>query len=299
MGQQGRSRTNGQGGPGAVDGFFEYARERQLIKLRRDAGESPPFTGDPVLRAYRFCNVFREDDRTTAWFRQNVRDVLRESPTEVTLATITFRWFNRIEVGEQILDILLEDGWNAKRIRSRLRNVQPLVTGAYMVKTPPGMSKLEGIIWCMKHINRRSLPQMPMTSLELAHQWLTQYPYLGDFMAYEVITDLRHTFQLQDATDIMTWANPGPGAARGCEWITGHKYNRHSKTDRVAMMNVMRELLRLANSDEAFLWPEDWPRWEMREVEHTLCEYDKYMRAVNGQSLKRRFDASHQGEERT
>ena len=243
------------------------------------------------MRAYRFCNVFREDDKTTAWFRRNVRNVLRKHPADVALATITFRWFNRIEVGERILDILVNEGWNARKIKSRLRGVSPIVTGAYMVKTPPGMTKLDGIAQCMKGVTHRKLLSLPNTSLEEAHAWLTQLPHQGDFTAYEVVTDLRHTKALEKANDILTWANPGPGAARGCTWLTGREYNRHSKVDRVAMMNVMRQLLELANDDSVFLWPEEWPRWELREVEHTLCEFDKYMRATkNGQRLKRRFE---------
>jgi len=30
-------------------------------------------------------------------------------------------------------------------------------------------------------------------------------------------------------------------------------------------------------------------RWEMREVEHWLCEYDKYRRAASGKRMKRKF----------
>jgi hypothetical protein len=38
---------------------------------------------------------------------------------------------------------------------------------------------------------------------------------LGPFLAYEIVTDLRFTALLENAPDIMTWANPGPGAKRG------------------------------------------------------------------------------------
>jgi hypothetical protein len=43
--------------------FFAYARERYWIKLRRDQGLPAPWTTDPILQQYRFCNVFRADDR--------------------------------------------------------------------------------------------------------------------------------------------------------------------------------------------------------------------------------------------
>jgi hypothetical protein len=38
-------------------------------------------------------------------------------------------------------------------------------------------------------------------------------------------------------------------------------------------------------------WPHEWPAWEMREVEHTLCEFDKYERARLGEGRpKQRFN---------
>jgi hypothetical protein len=47
----------------------------------------------------------------------------------------------------------------------------------------------------------------------------------------------------------------------------------------------MQELLAQANEE----WPEAWRPWEMREVEHWLCEYDKWRRGMGGQRLKRRM----------
>jgi hypothetical protein len=47
------------------------------------------------------------------------------------------------------------------------------------------------------------------------------------------------------------------------------------------MMSIMQEILSFSKSDE--YWPQNWPHWEMREVEHTLCEFDKYERARLGE----------------
>jgi hypothetical protein len=35
--------------------------------------------------------------------------------------------------------------------------------------------------------------------------------------------------------------------------------------------------------DSITSWPTEWSDWEMRDVEHTLCEYDKYLRCQSGQ----------------
>lgn len=263
-----------------------YAVERYQIMLARRQGLREPWTSDPILREYRFCNVFREDDRTTAWIREHIREPLRDDP-KVLMAMVVARWFNRIETLERIEDLLLAGDWNPPEYRRRLKGVSPLVTGAYMVKTPPRMSKLEGIIHCINafekdaaHLATHGDPE----STELAGMWevFTEYPYLGPFMAYEIVTDLRHTYMGEKATDIMTWCSPGPGCARGLGRVMhGDKdtYSYVSPRDRQVMLLLMNELLPWINEH----WDERWPRWEMRELEHTLCEFDKYERARLGE----------------
>lgn len=290
----------------SVDRFFEYARERYQILLRRQAGGPGPWTEDPILRRFQFCNVFREDDKTTQWFAP-IRQAYRGDPS-ILEATIIFRWFNRIETGQVLRDSNLLFNWNSDRARADLKDLNPLVTGAYMIKTPPKMNKLEGLIWCIENvlgkrlvgrapISCRTRP-IPVSCRSKAHElmkygngtlqemteWLQQFPYLGSFMAYEVATDLRHTSVLHHALDINSWANPGPGSARGWGRVeTGDPgvWNYQSRQHRAEIIGGMRELLDLSREDR--YWPSEWPKWEMREVEHTLCEFDKYERARLGQ----------------
>lgn len=268
--------------------FFAYARERYQLMLTKDANFDPPWTDDPILQQYRFCNVFREDDKTTRWFAKHVRHPYRHIPKVLT-ATVIFRWFNRITTGEQLMSHDLLWNWDSHRARMALADLHPLVTGAFMVKTPGGMNKLEGLIWCIEQFLEgadeclETIDQFGC-SLKTATALLAQFPYLGPFMAYEIVTDLRHTVLLDDAPDIMTWANPGPGATRGAGRVAKkdpHYYNRHSANDYDAVQSVMRRLLEASTEDR--YWPRGLPSWEMRDVEHTLCEFDKYMRARLGQ----------------
>jgi hypothetical protein len=54
--------------------FVDFVRERETIRKKKEAGKSWPWTADPVLQKYYFCNVRREHDRTTKWIATNWRD---------------------------------------------------------------------------------------------------------------------------------------------------------------------------------------------------------------------------------
>lgn len=264
--------------------FFRTARERESIRRAREAGRPWPWTNDRIFREWRFCNVHRENDKTTIWFRENIRSQ-HVQRWKIVRATFVFRWFNRIEVGEVIKDMLFDDRLDLDRMHKALRDVKPITTGAYMTKTPDGLNKLDGVLWAIKYslVELDLMQRLWGASLKDAWKDLCELPYFGPFMAYEIVTDLRHTSILENAVDIMTWANAGPGCARGISRVAGEVFRRHR--DQPKMLEIMMALLE-ASKD---LWPENWEPWEMREVEHWACEYHKYCNAKEGKRLKRRY----------
>lgn len=305
--------------------FFAYARERHAIHLRRAAGEKEPWTEDPILARGRFCCVFREDDKTTAWFRNNVRD--STSLSAVLLATVVFRMFNRITTGEAIFcqlemdpsratafDEFFETGDTRPMRRAITQFVGkrgPFVTGAYIIAGPRGYSKLDGVLKVLKtfYDEKREMVGLgagildtmgwrecsevlehsgDVVGLEMTWSWLRQFPYLGKFHSYEIVTDLRHTGLLSKAPDVMTWASVGPGARRGANRVHGRPHKTKTSTKQVT--EEMRELLEASGSRSYWPHKTGWPKWELRDVEHTLCEWDKYERVRLGQGrLKGRF----------
>jgi len=273
----------------SIEGFFNYARERYNIFLKKDVVGSPaPWTEDKILQQYRFCNIFREDDIVTKWIRKNVREPYADHPKLLGMIVLA-RWFNKIETLEVIKENNLFENWNTEDAQKALGGLSPIVSGAYIIKTPDGMNKLTGICWCLEQIlpdavHLQAHIEVGETGLADVHRVLMDYPFLGAFMSYEIVTDLRHTFMLNQAPDIMTWANPGPGAARGLSRLLGYEanhFNRSSKKDYATMMVEMQKLLELSKQDK--YWSNEYPAWEMREVEHTLCEFDKYERARLGE----------------
>lgn len=316
---------------GSIEGFFEYARKRHQISLDRAAGKPGPWTDDPILQKYRFCSVFRELDKTTRWFAENVREPMnKKKDGRLLLATVLFRMFNRIETGEAMFrDDDLLGGYSAfdkfaeagstvplkKAILKRLGTRGPYVTGSYIISAPPGYSKLDGVLEVMKRFynGKKEWPNAGagvlstmgwggapkcydqgvvqmlssgpgLFTLEATWDWLRQFDYLGVFHSYEIVTDLRHTYLLNSAPDIMTWANPGPGCRRGLNRAMGrHKSEKFESREKI--LEEMTQLLKLSRKPE--YWPRRWPKWEMRDVEHTLCEYDKYLRTASGEGRPR------------
>lgn len=315
--------------------LFDYMRARHEIYLKRKAGlPRSEWTDDPIFQQFRFCNVFRELDTTTIWLRENVRE--KVYPDLILLATVVFRWFNRIKTGEAIFiqealglggEQPGETPWEAfvrtgevDILRGNIRQYcdkGPYVTGSYIIKTPDGMDKLDGVLWCIEQFYTKSFNSSGLLetvcreydhgpklnwkqatenltigrdyaeknrpTLESVWEWLRKFPYLGDFMAYEIVTDLRHTSLLNKAPDIHRWANPGPGAMRGLNRMAGRDLK--ARLPKQQFIDEMWALLEISEDRE--LWPGDWPSLEMRDIEHSLCELDKYLRVKTGEGTPR------------
>lgn len=310
-----------------IERFFAYARARHECYLMKQS-EPDWQTKDKILWKYRFTNVFRDLDKTSAWFIDHVRDPMskRRDPN-IMLATALFRLTNRIETGEAIFcdddllgghsafDEYVRTGRTApllKSIKKRMGNRGPYVTGGYIISSPPGYPKLEGMLKVVNDFRKEKRPVIggaewpewgdqelgwqEMTKrlwssnngvrLEQMHAWLRQFTYFGPFHAYEIVTDLRHTYLMRSAPDIMLWANPGPGCRRGANRVFGRHY-KSKDADRDQLIREMRQLVQLSQQKQH--WPRDkeHPPWEMRDVEHTLCEFDKYERVRLNQGRPR------------
>lgn len=282
-----------------IERYFYWIKERHSIYLKRGLSLPPAeWTEDTILKTFKFTNPFRENDRTTVWFRDNVREPLKDDGS-VLWATIIFRWFNLIQTGEILRTSSTSAGpgglmqyWDGAEAYQQLCHQPQWVTGAYIIKTPDGMTKLDGVIWCIDQVwkERHNLMNAMRDAKLLSNGWrlLLPFQYMGPFMAYEVISDLRWTQYFENAPDIMTWANAGPGAMRGLNRIHGRdlKY-RSSRHD---WCKEMRELLAVASAH----LPADFPRLEMREIEHSLCEFDKYERVRCGEGRPRSIFKPHQ-----
>ena len=291
----------------SMERFLYWIKERHQIYKKRKAGKLKPWTDDKVLQENFFTNPYRENDKVTVWFRENIREPLREDP-RVLMATIIFRWFNYIPTGELLVHGpyqssdydnygWLED-WKEKDVIKRLDQEREagkkVFTGAFMINSPPGRPKLEAVCDRIEGNwkDRVGLLQRieDCMTLQEAHKHVMKYPGLGGFMAYEVVCDLRYTYLLKNATDKMTWCNPGPGAVRGIYRVLDISFQKGKNASSPPKPKKFNELLigLLSTARKKLKMS-----LELREIEHSLCEFDKYERARLGDGrMKRKYNAS-------
>lgn len=313
-----------------LDAFFAYARLRQTCYIMKNA-EPSWMTDDVILQENSFCNVFREQDKTTLWFAKNVRGPLNKlKHPGLLLATVLFRMFNRIETGEAMFCDDNLDGESSafheflrtgkttalrQAIIRRIGKKGPYVTGSYIIAGPGGKSKLDGMLQVVKEFHDSEAPwpnenegidwrvaskrmSQGRAPLQHAHEWLRQFSYMGTFHAYEIVTDLRWTHLLGRAPDIHSWANPGPGCRRGLNVMMGRDKDARSWANNEELLNEMDIILEQSRTAKqwgrfAAKMNDKYPKtptpisWEMRDVEHTLCEFDKYERTRKGEGRPR------------
>lgn len=275
----------------ALEWFFIYARKRYCLFQMKTDGAEKPWTDDLILQSYRFCNIFREDDKVTRWFKEHIREPYSDHPN-IVFATIAFRLFNRPETAALLLggregaERNLFIDWDPKEATRRLKGVKPLVGAAYMCPSPIGYDKLTGLVRVLNGAwkQRGTLYEFAVSngSMEQMTERLSMLDYMGKFRSYEVVCDLQYTSCLE-AHDAMTWANPGPGAKRGlCRMIFGTaKAPLGAGLNVAAQIDCMSQLLYASQNPRR--WSHIWPAWDMRTVEHTLCEFDKYERVRLGE----------------
>ena len=257
--------------------FNNYMIERHSIYERRAEGQPYPWTDDPILKEYSFCNVYRELDRVTIWIRENWREPYADHPN----LPFAMAMARQINWPDTLQEIGFPEHWNPERIKAimqgRLNRKEKVYTGAYMLTGTLGGTKVEQTIDKILTPLYEMPPRIINNSLEETWKRYLPYPGFSGFMAYEVVTDLRHTKHLENAEDIMTWANPGPGAKRGLNRIHGRELEK--SIPRKQLISEMKELLDVCNMAPLPL--------ELRDIEHCLCEFDKYERVRLGQGKPR------------
>lgn len=285
--------------------FFYWINERHRIWVARTNKENWPWTSDKILQEYKFTNVFRQLDRVTVEWTNRYTTLIGQgkkvSPGLIFFHCCLFRLFNWPPTYDALY-FGIGSRWDMKKALEILKARQEsgddeksqIFTGAYIIpnagSTDPKIKVIcKALDYIWDHRDDYAARIMKANSLERTVNILQNIYTIGPFIAYEIACDLRFTKLLVDATDKLSWANPGPGAKRGIHRLMTGKHKWPKGDARPNYVKAMRMLLVMAQEEDVL---EDHMEqggqvFEMREIEHSLCEYDKYMRVKNGEGRPR------------
>lgn len=264
--------------------FWDFINERHRVYLKKAAGLEKPWTEDSILQHWKFTNVFRELDRGTVWLRENFIEKHWEEGPLLLFNIAWYRMFNLTDTGEFLGWIVNWDtDYYTQMLEDRQASGVSVFTNAHMTHGKKGESKAlthcKGIekIWNDRGFLFKEIARVGL--LEEAFNVLLNYPCVGKFIAYEIVTDFRHTVLLKNAKDVNTWANVGPGAWRGLNFMFPNMPKENG-------LWKMIELL----EDSMDMTEEHVPEMELRDIEHSLCEFYKYVKIKNGGRGKQRYN---------
>lgn len=272
-----------------IDALLYWMEERQRIYLRKQAGESQPWTDDEILATYRFCNVYREQDRVTQWIREYWREGAFKGHPYIGFAMVVARLFNEPETLAAIEPLVLpfKPLALARALHKRARAGERVFNPAYIVSTNGvSMNKVDylmGRVLAPMWKDRERLRPGRRESLSDYATLLRTYDGIAGFMAGQIVADLKYVHPLREAKDWWDFAMSGPGSRRGMNRVFGRDVEK-GWSEPVWHSRLM-ELKDRVN--------ERLPDWmepvHGQDLQNCLCEFDKYRRAQQGGKPKQLY----------
>jgi hypothetical protein len=273
--------------------LFDFVRERHQVYLRKEAGAPKPWTSDPILQVWRFCNVYRELDTVTKWIAENWREPYRDHPY-LYFAMDVARLVNRAEtLAELGFPIPWDPAHFVRVLEGRQRRGEKVFTGAYMIhadrhfqgsKAAYLAAEVLTPLWEDRSTLRRALGgtnkarHYRTVTLAEAHRALTAYRDMGGFIAAQVLADLKYVEPLLNAPDWWTWAASGPGSRRGLNRVLGRPTNA-----KWAEPEWLQSLQALHREINPLVEAARMPKMHAQDLQNCLCEADKWWRVRLGE----------------
>lgn len=257
---------------------MKWISERQRIYNAKQRGAKKPWTKDPILQQYRFCNVYREQDAVTKWISDNWRTPNAQHP-DLWFAMVIARLFNKPEtLGALGFPYTFRPAPFVKKLKSL---PPPIFNGAYIVSTNGiAMNKVDYLVdrvlkplWAARAYIRPTHDD----TLGSFHARLTEYDGIGSFIGAQVVADLKYVMPLKFAPDWWSWASSGPGSRRGLNRVCGRPYTQSwSEKEWAAALHELQTAM------EPLMRAADLPLLHAQDLQNCLCEFDKYERTRLG-----------------
>jgi hypothetical protein len=269
--------------------YWRFAAERQEIFFRRLKNPDPPWTDDPILQHHKFTNAYRASDRVSQYLIRNVIYAGSFSSRDLFFRILLFKIFNKIETWE-LLDEALGPitfstfSFNAyeRVLSAALAKGDRLYSAAYIMPSGGRNSeyarKHQMHLQLLEKMMRDDLPDRIRDTPSMRHGFtlLRSCPSIGDFLAYQYVTDVNYS-EITNFSE-MEFVVPGPGAKDGI---------RKCFTDLGGLTEA--ELIKFITDrqEDCFAavgvrFPTLWGRrLQLIDCQNLFCEVGKYARVAH------------------
>lgn len=266
--------------------YWRFAAERQDIWIRRLRSEQPPWTHDEYLRKFKFTNPYRATDRTSQYLIGKVLYEGPQDPEEILFRTILFKLFNNIGTWQYLTDRYpaVIDAFSVDAFGSALDELmasgRTVYSAAYIMpptRSSSGGRKHHGHLLLLRRMLEDNLAERLQScrSMSEAFRSLLSYKGVGEFLAYQYITDLNYSSFLNFSE--CEFVCPGPGAIRGirkCFLTLGEysladtiRWTYERQADEFAARDL--QFTSLCGRDLQYI-----------DCQNLYCEVDKYTRVA-------------------
>ncbi len=287
------------------DLYWYFAFERQNIFFKKKQKKPAPWTNDKILQEYKFCNTYRVNDRISQYLLRNIiYNGKKYKDEDIIFRIILFKLFNKEFTWEllekEIGDItLIKFDFNifSKILENAIINGKAIYNDAYISCA----NKAFG--YERKHENHLALLRkmffedkidkrlLACKNMKEAFDILKSYPLIGNFLAYQLVTDINYSDVVNFKENEFTVV--GPGSKRGiakCFISTGD----YSNEEIIKYMYDHQEELKRLGYDFKMIGNR---KLQLIDCQGLFCEIDKYCREAfpelksNRKKIKKRYIA--------
>ncbi len=286
------------------DLYWYFAYERQNIFWQKLKGMSSPWTKDPILQEYKFCNSYRVNDRVSQYLLKKViYNGKKYNDEDMLFRIILFKLFNKESTWELLLknfsDITLSNfdkDKYSKVLESAIKNGESIYNDAYIscANKAFGYDRKHdnhlALLYKMFITDRIQDKLVKCTKMEEAFNIIKSYPLIGNFMAYQLVTDINYSNVVNFLEDEFTIA--GPGSIRGIKKCFIDKGNLSNEDIIRYMYEHQEEEFKRLHLD--FKKIGNRPL-QLIDCQNIFCELDKYCRVKfpdlksNRTKIKKRY----------
>ena len=269
------------------DLYWYFAYERQNIFIKKLNGDKPPWTNDPILNKYKFCNSYRVNDRVSQYLLKNIiYNGKTYTKEDMLFRIILFKLFNKESTWELLLKEFNEITLSTFNIKEYSKVLTHAIENNIKIYNDAYIScATKSFGYDRKHDNHLALLNkmfvldkiqnkiLKCTNMEQAFNIIKSYPLIGNFMAYQLVTDINYSNIVNWKEDEFTVA--GPGSIRGIKKCFIDKGNLSNEDIIRYMYNNQEEEFKRLNLNFKTIGNR---KLQLIDIQNIFCELDKYCR---------------------